>query len=162
MVKSLRDVIGYKRYKELVSDKSGKQLIDLLESYGRISRKLANEKLINTVHDFIKNNLSNVYEFYIAASKDYMQDSAEEAGYHYEVAQKIKLLQNKFKSAKTRLDKVINIDAFMHTGHTSGGNVVARLWEYPAMASFDEITPERYLEYLSDILVKENPRRKNK
>jgi phage head maturation protease len=160
-VKSLKDVIGDQDYNRMDKWREGRELKELLNTYTNIASGVAKEPEINKVFDFIKTRLPEIYDFYAWAARDPTDKdtairSSEFRAEHKKVANNIKKLQNTFTQAKDHSDKVIAIDNFMNTAHTSGYNIVGRLWN--SWKSINEKhdedfmwvshIPDKYLDYL--------------
>jgi len=160
-VKSLEDVIGNESYNRMDKWREGRELKDLLNVYTKISTGTANDEEINRSFDFIDKRLPEVYNFYAWAArnltdKDTVMRLPEFRAEHKEVADNVKKVQNIFAQVKDRKDKVIAIDNFMNTSHTSGDNIVARLWNAwrnveekhdPDFVWVSDI-PDKYMDYL--------------
>ena len=160
-VKSLQDVIGTEAYTRMDKWREGRELKDLLNVYTKISTGTATDEEVNRSFDFIEKRLPEVYNFYAWAArdptdKDTVIRSPEFRAEHKQVADNVKKVQNIFAQARDRKDRVIAIDNFMNTSHTSGDNIVARLWN--AWKSKDEEhdrdfvwisdIPDKYMDYL--------------
>lgn len=163
-IKTFREIIGNDRYQSMDKYKEGRELKDLFDTYTKISTGTATDEEINRNFEFIKVNLPKIFRMYDIESGGMSSDKRRlqfntgelrEQNYniaHMKVADNVKKLIEEFDKAKDRKDKIIGIDNFMGIAHTSGMDIVARLWNatYVKDSNFAFVSDlvYRYMDYL--------------
>jgi hypothetical protein len=99
------------------------RMLDFLNEYTKLAhegRDYPSEK-VDALFDTVKRHISGLSKFWIDQAEEYeeagVKDTAEKLR---EVAKRVKKVEEKCGSAKSRIDKVIAIDAFASAGHTTG------------------------------------------
>jgi len=147
-IKPIREVVGEQLYDHSVG--YNKEILPLLETYGKIATGKASDNEVNEVAEVIKRRLPNVLVFYegvVNSDVESAYSTGNVIDAHQKVIDALKDVQNKLNTAKDRKDKIIAIDNFMQTAHTSGDNVVRRLWNRP---SYTGDVASKYLQYLRE------------